>query len=137
MPSAPENVEVEALTEKSLIVSWSSPESNSDSVTEYSINATSLKTFDDHILEPIVANNKTSTSHMINVKVPGSQFSTVLNNLVPFTMYEVTVTARNRHGSSLPSYKVRELTNFVNMIITHKSVLIHSLHSKLTDEKKN
>ncbi|CAH0563601.1 unnamed protein product [Brassicogethes aeneus] len=109
LPSPPENVEVEALTEKSLSVSWSLPVSNLESVREYNVNVTSLKTFDDRVLEP-VGSNKTSTRQTISVKVPIGQNSTVLNNLMPFTMYEVTVTALNRHGSSLPSYKVRSLT---------------------------
>lgn len=50
------------------------------------------------------------TSHTISVHVPGSQNSTILSDLAPFTMYEVTVTALNIHGSSLPSYSVRSLT---------------------------
>ncbi|CAH0563604.1 unnamed protein product [Brassicogethes aeneus] len=80
---------VEALTEKSLSVSWSLPVSNLESVREYNVNVTSLKTFDDRVLEP-VGSNKTSTRQTISVKVPIGQNSTVLNNLMPFTMYEQT-----------------------------------------------
>ncbi|KAJ8939834.1 hypothetical protein NQ318_013053 [Aromia moschata] len=43
LPSPPENVEVEALTEKSLKVEWSHPVSNTETVTEYSVNVTSLE----------------------------------------------------------------------------------------------
>lgn len=113
MPSPPEDVEVEALTEKSLKVSWTLPVSNSETVTNYSINATSLRIFDERLLEPnegTTNNPMPLTSHTIHVIVPGNQNFTVLNDLTPFTMYEVTVTAVNKHGSSLPSYSVRSLT---------------------------
>ncbi|KAJ3623708.1 hypothetical protein MTP99_017378 [Tenebrio molitor] len=110
LPSPPQTVEVEALTEKSLKVSWSFPMSNSESVTNYAINVTSLRSFDEHLLESVSTPKPTITAHTIQVKVPPSENSTTLNNLNPFTMYEVTVTAVNTHGSSLPSYSVRSLT---------------------------
>lgn len=87
--------------------------SNADTITEYLINVTSLKTFDDHLIDPSEAtSNKppTSFSHTVHVSVPSSQNQTVLNDLTPFTMYEVTVAAKNVHGASLPSYSVRSLT---------------------------
>lgn len=112
LPSTPEDVEVEALTEKSLRISWSPSASNVDSVTAYSINITSLKTFDEHLLDPmeIDKNKQTTTSHIVQINVPANQNETTVNNLAPFTMYEVTVSALNAHGSSLPSYSIRSLT---------------------------
>lgn len=92
LPSPPEDVEVEALTERSLKVSWSFPTSNSETITNYSVNATSLRTFDERILDPNegVTNKPTTImSHTVNVNVPASQNSTVLGGLAPFTMYEV------------------------------------------------
>lgn len=111
LPSPPEEVEVEALTEKSLKISWSLPAANTETITKYSVNVTSLKTFDDYLADP--SDNKSlnqKLSHTIHVNVPPSQNETVVNNLTPYTMYEVTVTAVNNHGSSLPSYSVRSLT---------------------------
>lgn len=109
LPSPPENVEVEPLTEKSLNVSWAYPISNTETITKYIINVTSLRSFDAHLIDP-ADTPSTVTSHSVQVSVPASQHSAVLNNLSAFTMYEVTVTAQNSHGSSLPSYVVRSLT---------------------------
>lgn len=97
------------MTEKSLKVTWTPPESNTETITEYAVNVTSLKSFDQHLLETM---DKTPRipAHTVQVKVPESQTSAVLNNLSPFTMYEVTVMALNTYGSSLPSYAVRSLT---------------------------
>jgi hypothetical protein len=47
LPSSPENVEVEALTEKSLNVSWTPPSQNPETVSEYVVNVTMLKSFDE------------------------------------------------------------------------------------------
>lgn len=113
LPSQPDNVEVEALTEKSLKVSWSTPISNAEMVTEYMVNVTSLKTFDDHLIDPSEGSPTQATpapSHTIHVNVPSSQNQTILSDLTPFTMYEVTVSAIGLHGASLPSYSVRSLT---------------------------
>ncbi|XP_023310369.1 Ig-like and fibronectin type-III domain-containing protein 1 isoform X2 [Anoplophora glabripennis] len=113
LPSPPDNVEVEALTEKSLKVEWSYPLSNSESVSMYKVNVTSLRSFDDRLLETdeaIPKTNSSSTTHTVTVTVPGNQRMTILQDLMPFTMYEITVTAFNNHGSSLPSYSVRSLT---------------------------
>jgi hypothetical protein len=47
LPSPPENVEVEALTEKSLKVSWSHPTQNQNTVLKYVVNVTMLRSFDE------------------------------------------------------------------------------------------
>ncbi|XP_045478484.1 Ig-like and fibronectin type-III domain-containing protein 2 [Harmonia axyridis] len=116
LPSQPEELEVEALNEKSIKVMWEYPYMNAETVTQFSVNVTSLHTFDERI-EPIHDNPpplptsiSTTMSHAIHLNVKAPQKSIVINDLVPFTMYEVTVTAVNKHGSSLPSYAVRTLT---------------------------
>lgn len=95
-------------------MSWALPVSNHETVTSYIVNITSLRTFDDHLIDPTEGTNTTDptivTSHSINVSVPSSQNTTVVTDLSPFTMYEVTVIAANGHGTSLPSYAVRTLT---------------------------
>lgn len=40
----------------------------------------------------------------------GNQTTFHLRNLKPVTMYEVTVTSENMHGTSLPTYALRTLT---------------------------
>lgn len=112
LPSPPENVEVEAQSSTVLKVSWTLPVANTESITGYSVNVTSLRSFDAHLIDPseTVTTPATVTSHSVQVNVRSTENSTVLNNLSPFTMYEVTVSALNIHGSSLPSYAVRSLT---------------------------
>lgn len=105
-------VEVESNTETSLKVSWSLPISNEESITEYHVNLTSLRSFDAHLVDSTEATTAASTKESlhIQIKVPKASNMTVVDNLLPFTMYEVTVTSYNKHGSSLPSYATRALT---------------------------
>lgn len=102
LPSEPTNVIVEPLNERSLQVSWSRPEHLGDSVKVFVINVTALSSFDDDEL--------TNITSLISVTVSGDQESAVVNDLKPFTMYTITVTAHNDVGSSLPSYRIRALT---------------------------
>ncbi|XP_026478463.1 Ig-like and fibronectin type-III domain-containing protein 2 [Ctenocephalides felis] len=104
LPGQPRDVELEPLTERSIRVSWQPPASLARTVQEYIISHVALETYDPAERKP------TSTGVQIQTRVPAAQNSTVLSDLTPYTMYEVTVTARNSHGSSLPSYGVRSLT---------------------------
>ncbi|CAG9815870.1 unnamed protein product [Phaedon cochleariae] len=90
LPSPPENVEVEAISQTSIRIEWSMPISNSETVTEYAVNVTSLRTFDDEKMEDdSPRSNSSSITQSIMVKVPANEKMTVLNNLLPFTMYEM------------------------------------------------
>lgn len=112
LPSPPEDVEVEPLNEKQLNVSWYPPTENAESVTEYVVNVTTLRSFDSHLIDPTESSSKSDSNKLqsITFKVPSNKRFLVLNDLVPFTMYEVAVTSYNIHGSSLPSYGIRSLT---------------------------
>ncbi|CAK1550359.1 unnamed protein product [Leptosia nina] len=112
LPSPPEDVEVDPLSEKQLNVTWSPPTENTDSVTEYILNVTALRSFDAHLVDPSETSMNTSmkTGTFMIFKVPKDKNFFVINDLLPFTMYEITVTSYNIHGSSLPSYSVRSLT---------------------------
>lgn len=44
------------------------------------------------------------------ISVPGALQTADVSNLKPYTMYEITVTAVNKHGASLSSYAVRAVT---------------------------
>ncbi|XP_055384146.1 Ig-like and fibronectin type-III domain-containing protein 1 isoform X3 [Condylostylus longicornis] len=105
LPSMPQDVYVEPLTEKSLEVGWSPPEKLAKTVTHYTVNVTALHVFDQNNLP-----NKTQDPLAVNVTVAGDQKSVVINNLMPYTMYSIFVTAHNKHGSSLPSFRIRALT---------------------------
>ncbi|KRT84950.1 Fibronectin domain-containing protein [Oryctes borbonicus] len=112
LPSAPEFIEVEALTEKSLKVSWGKPIANLETITMYVVNVTSLRTFDDRLIDPDEddISKIQNTTETKQYRVSGDANQTVINSLKPFTMYEITVVAANTHGTSLPSYAVRSLT---------------------------
>ncbi|XP_045774641.1 Ig-like and fibronectin type-III domain-containing protein 2 isoform X1 [Maniola jurtina] len=113
LPSPPEDVEVEPLNEKQLNVTWNPPTENTESVTQYVVNVTALRSFDAHLIDPSessMRNDTTKMSQPITFRVPANKTYLVLNDLLPFTMYEVTVTSYNIHGSSLPSYAIRSLT---------------------------
>ncbi|XP_050664730.1 Ig-like and fibronectin type-III domain-containing protein 2 isoform X2 [Leptidea sinapis] len=113
LPSPPEDVEVEPLSEKQLNITWSPPVENSDTVTEYIVNVTTLRSFDAHLIEPAESSMKNSSGAKmapVTYRVPVNKTFLVLNDLLPFTMYEITVTSFNIHGSSLPSYSLRSLT---------------------------
>lgn len=102
IPSEPESVFVDPLNERSLQVSWTPPAKLPELVKTYSINLTTLHTFDQDSLS-----NSTSE---VSVTVSKDLDTAVINDLKPFTMYVITVTANNEHGSSLPSMRVRALT---------------------------
>ncbi|GBP57931.1 Ig-like and fibronectin type-III domain-containing protein 2 [Eumeta japonica] len=113
LPSPPEDVEVEPLNEKQLGVSWKPPTQNGDSLIRYVVNVTTLRSFDAHLIDPSESsldNDRARDSPTTSHQVEPNKTYLVLNNLLPFTMYEITVTSFNIHGSSLPSYAVRSLT---------------------------
>ncbi|KOB66078.1 Ig-like and fibronectin type-III domain-containing protein C25G4.10, partial [Operophtera brumata] len=91
LPSPPEDVEVEPLNEKQLNVSWSRPIENTDSVVEYIVNITTLRSFDAHLIDPsessTTSNNDTlRMSTSITYKVQSNKTFLVVNDLMPFTM---------------------------------------------------
>ncbi|XP_062560024.1 Ig-like and fibronectin type-III domain-containing protein 1 [Armigeres subalbatus] len=105
LPSEPQAISVEALTERSLQVSWSPPEQHAKTIKYYQINATKLHSFDQDFLA-----NATTKDSLISIQVSADQSSAIVSNLEPFTMYTVTVSAHNDAGSSLPSIRIRALT---------------------------
>ncbi|XP_046473967.1 Ig-like and fibronectin type-III domain-containing protein 2 isoform X1 [Neodiprion pinetum] len=110
LPSPPTLLNVESLTDKSLRVTWSPPDANRESVTEYLVNVTALRHFDEHPSDIDSTGTLPTENVTMLVKVRGNVLSTVVTDLKPFTMYEVRVVSLNIHGSSLPSYAVRTLT---------------------------
>ena len=46
LPSTPENVDIEALSDRSLKISWQPPVAKSNNITGYIINVTALRLFD-------------------------------------------------------------------------------------------
>lgn len=103
IPSEPKDVYVDAVNEKSIKVFWQPPDQLANKVNNYVINVTQLHTFDPDTLADL--------SHAeLSISVDRVHTSVLVNNLQPFTMYEVSVMATNKFGSSLPSFRVRTLT---------------------------
>ncbi|KAF7279649.1 hypothetical protein GWI33_006881 [Rhynchophorus ferrugineus] len=105
LPGPPQNVEVEPLSEQSIRVEWSLPHANVETITEYTVNVTALKSFDEASEDEPTMRNQSYFQ-----KVSKNDNFTIFQNLQPFTMYEVSVIAHNIIGTSLPSYHVRTLT---------------------------
>lgn len=117
LPSTPENIEVEPLSENSVKVSWSFPSANSHTVTAYLVNVTTLKSFDeveeDSYASALENNRKDEMKGHLErkqIEVPSTLKMVEVTQLKPFTMYEVTVIAKNNHGTSLPSFAIRSTT---------------------------
>lgn len=117
LPSTPEDVEVEPLTENSLKVSWKFPLANADTVIAYLVNVTTLRSFDeaeeDSYATALQKNGESESKIELEkkqIEVPSSLLTAEITKLKPFTMYEITVTAKNSHGTSLPSFAVRSMT---------------------------
>uniref|UniRef100_A0A6B2EFR4 Putative receptor mediating netrin-dependent axon guidance n=1 Tax=Phlebotomus kandelakii TaxID=1109342 RepID=A0A6B2EFR4_9DIPT len=102
LPSEPQDVYVDPLSERSLQVGWTPPTKLASTVKFYQVNVTLMHSFD----QDWVAND----TSMVSVSVPGDLSNTVINDLKPFTMYSIMVTANNDYGSSLPSFRIRALT---------------------------
>ncbi|KAG8229762.1 hypothetical protein J437_LFUL007060 [Ladona fulva] len=133
LPSSPERLEVTPVSQTSLKISWLPPTENADTVTLIVINVTALQQFDDDETNDFISSNATIAHPQVRVtpapyittkivKVPGTKNSTIVSDLLPFTMYEVSATAMNIHGSSLPSYSVRTVTYMPNINPTSSSL---------------
>ncbi|CAB3371385.1 Hypothetical predicted protein [Cloeon dipterum] len=119
LPSVPRFVRVEPLSEHTLQVSWRFPQHNSDSVTQYEISVQHVTAFnppasstesDIADLSALATPASTQGPFALKIKVPGTYNSSLVSSLSAFSMYEVAVTAFNRHGKSLPSPAIRTLT---------------------------
>lgn len=81
---------MEALNEKSLKVEWSLPFSNAETVTMYDVNVTSLKSLSERDASFYGYDDEISSiRHSINFKVAANQNSTIIRDLLPFTMYDI------------------------------------------------
>ncbi|XP_064105777.1 Ig-like and fibronectin type-III domain-containing protein 1 isoform X2 [Macrobrachium nipponense] len=122
LPVSPDSPTVTVLGPTSIQVDWSHPPPNSPPADFYVVNVTTIKTFDPPMDVSLIEadeggvgsldsdDNKQFTLRRRTIKVPSTQKRTIVRNLAPLTWVEVSVTSMNRHGSSLPHYSVRALT---------------------------
>ncbi|KAH8032935.1 hypothetical protein HPB51_003889 [Rhipicephalus microplus] len=113
LPGPPRQLEVEPVSPTELLIRWMPPHQEIE-VAHFLINITELQSFDpDEVTPKNEASPFYSTvgsTQAFSIKVDGNQTTFNLRNLKPVTMYEVTVTSENMHGTSLPTYAVRTLT---------------------------
>uniref|UniRef100_A0A4D5RKC4 Putative neural cell adhesion molecule l1 n=1 Tax=Ixodes scapularis TaxID=6945 RepID=A0A4D5RKC4_IXOSC len=118
LPGAPKNLQVEPVSPTELLIKWTPPHQDIE-VTHFRINVTELQSFDpdsampkNETVKEVSASSSSTleTTQAFSVKVDGNQTTFHLRNLKPVTMYEVTVTSENMHGTSLPTYALRTLT---------------------------
>lgn len=74
LPSSPVGVQVDVLSENDLNVTWDKPMQNSASITEYAVNVTMLKSFDNYPVSGKKSKEENSsvtivTPHSVQVKV--------------------------------------------------------------------
>ncbi|XP_014259678.1 Ig-like and fibronectin type-III domain-containing protein 1 isoform X2 [Cimex lectularius] len=138
LPSEPLDVVVTPLSDTSFGVEWVPPFNNAERVTEYTVNVTMLRSFDPSDVAYDAPDNTsvdivTPHSVQVNVKVTDNLTNyVVIKELVPFTMYEVSLIAKSKYGTSLPSNPVRSLTMTPGRMKDDKPVAF----PKLPDVKK-
>ena len=59
--------------------------------------------------------------------VPGSKTEVLIDDLAPFTLYNISMTAENQHGTSLPSYYL--------LVLTQSSEEARKIRQKQLEEK--
>lgn len=132
IPLPPESPNVVVTGPNSVQVKWSHPSAGSPPPEYYLINITTITRFDPP--EDVTADLSSEIDDIdteddlqylpkqMQIKVPVSQTQANLNSLSPLTWYEVSVVSVNRHGSSLPQYSVRILTEALS---TNSTELVH------------
>ncbi|XP_043647954.1 Ig-like and fibronectin type-III domain-containing protein 2 [Drosophila teissieri] len=113
IPSSPTFVTIENVSETSVTIGWTAPDKLADRVSGYTINVTTLHSFDeDELSGEIVHRTASDSPESISLyTVPMNQTQLMLSNLSPLTMYAVVVTATNDFGSSLPTERLRFFTH--------------------------
>lgn len=92
------------------------PLSNHATITEYQIDIKTLRSFDAHLIDPTDSSTPQKPNVRIEMVSPDKN-TTIINGLTPYTMYEVTVSALNIHGSSLPSIANRLYFKCVSVVM--------------------
>ncbi|KAK8735036.1 hypothetical protein OTU49_005792, partial [Cherax quadricarinatus] len=120
LPMSAESPSVEVLGPTSIEVTWDHPAPNTPPPEYYVINVTTITKFDPPVeVMEVTGSGVTDLDTQddllylpkrLQVKVSASQTHATIRNLSPLTWYEVSVVSVNRHGSSLPQYKLRVLT---------------------------
>ncbi|XP_034111306.1 Ig-like and fibronectin type-III domain-containing protein 2 isoform X1 [Drosophila albomicans] len=133
IPSMPVQLSVDQVREKSVNISWSPPQKLADQVSHYSVNLTTLHSFDEDELSGEVRRKSLKSTEQQEMEltklynVPANQTYLYLDSLSPLTMYAVILTAVNEYGSSLPNERLR--------FFTHTSASVAETQAGNTDKQ--
>lgn len=109
LPPQPKEVTAEAISQTEILIKWKKPPQEQQKLVDvYQINITQLHSFDGPM--GIEGDSPPLYGLHITTNVTSSLTEFKATKLNPFTMYEITITAINKIGSSLPSAAVRTLT---------------------------
>ena len=96
--SAPLNVAITNKTSTSVLVSWSSPLYPNGITVTYKISLLGVESFN-----PVPNTFYNSTKHTVVVNSSDENTELELTDLVPYSLYNITITAMNRVGYGEPS----------------------------------
>ena len=111
MPSKPSRLDAENITDTSLIIRWILDNNSVNPVEYFNINMTligDLKHPDE--AEYAIDGQYVTKSVTKRYKVDGDKRQFFIDQLKPFSLYNVTMESVNKLGKSLPSYTLRILT---------------------------
>ncbi|RWS04782.1 Ig-like and fibronectin type-III domain-containing protein C25G4.10-like protein, partial [Dinothrombium tinctorium] len=113
LPPQPKNVIVEPISKSELLVRWDVVESLKHLIDGFEINVTQLHSFDQSGI--VMSNNaENATPSMFGLemrfKVNANATEYRITSLKPYTMYEITMNAFNKMGTSLTTNAIRTLT---------------------------
>ena len=98
VPSVPLNVAITNKTSTSVLVSWSSPLYPNGITVAYKISLLGVESFN-----PVPNTFYNSTKHTVMVNSSDENTELELTDLVPYSLYNITITAMNRVGYGEPS----------------------------------
>ena len=109
LPPQPLDITAEPVSSNQIEVHWRAP-NKSYLIENYVINITKLQTFDD-FSRPKRVNTISSLNVQQTFQVSSNETSYIIQNLEPFTLYEIVMKAVNKMGESVPTISIRTLTH--------------------------
>ena len=142
VPSAPLNTAVTNTTSTSVLVSWSPPLYPNGITLAYKISLVGVESFN-----PVPNTFYNSTKHTVMVNSSDENTDLELTDLVPYSLYNITITAMNRAGYGEPSEPISvrtredgECVYYVQIMFTLRrifilavcNIVVYPLHVKST-----
>ena len=114
LPARPEELEVTRVTESDLTLEWKVPQTTTASradMLKIRVNEV-MEMLHDSIEQRETAEGKSNL--LKTYRVSGASTAFNVTGLKPFTLYNISMIARNKNGESLPTYSLRVMTHALN-----------------------